>query len=226
MWIVCGIDGFRHYRHCLEYSTDSFQNPYEALDGLDRKSVAEMIVMAEEAVHEMPMEQLEWYHEKFILDYFAEVGLFLKHGLDVWAEITLKNLIQLRCESPDIGEDHYETRILQQYLEKALRNQNKIHEANELQNKLTQNIAAEKPTNCKEKDNSLWGTLCKDPFEAALEVCIDPSRKERDKELHEQKEIKKSKKVWRAIREERFKFLDDNRSTQTTVRDDDSVQVW
>jgi hypothetical protein len=26
------------------------------------------------------------------------VGLFMKHGLDEWAEITLKHLIKLRCE--------------------------------------------------------------------------------------------------------------------------------
>ena len=36
--------------------------------------LAELIVMAEEAVADMPLETLEWYHEKFILNYFAEVG--------------------------------------------------------------------------------------------------------------------------------------------------------
>jgi len=39
MWSVCGVDGFRHYRHCLEYATDTFGDPYEALDGLDRKTM-------------------------------------------------------------------------------------------------------------------------------------------------------------------------------------------
>ena len=99
MWVVCGVDGFRHYRHCLEYNTDSFGDPYEALDGLDRKTMAELIVMAEEAVADTPLDNLEWYHEKFILDYFAEVGLFMNHGLHVWAEITLRHLIRLRTES-------------------------------------------------------------------------------------------------------------------------------
>ena len=60
MWVVCGVDGFRHYRHCLEYSTDSFADAYDALDGLDRKTVAELIVMAEEAVAATPLENLEW----------------------------------------------------------------------------------------------------------------------------------------------------------------------
>ena len=67
------VSGFRHYRHCLEYSTDTFGDPFEALAGLDRKTMAELVVMAEEAVADMPLESLEWYHEKFILDYFAEV---------------------------------------------------------------------------------------------------------------------------------------------------------
>lgn len=39
MWVVCGVDGFRHYRHSLEYSTDSFKNPYDALANLDRKTL-------------------------------------------------------------------------------------------------------------------------------------------------------------------------------------------
>ena len=85
--------------------------------------------MAEEAVAGMPLYNLEWYHEKYLLDYFAEVGLFLDHGLSVWAETTLRSLIKLRCESPDIGPDHQETLYLKKYLEKALRQQSKTEEA-------------------------------------------------------------------------------------------------
>jgi hypothetical protein len=92
--------------------------------------------MAEEAVSDMPLDNIEWYHEKYILDYFAEVGLFLKHGLDVFAEITLRQLIALRCDSPDIGPDHHETWHLQKYLEQALRSQEKIEEADELKLKI------------------------------------------------------------------------------------------
>jgi hypothetical protein len=97
---------------------------------------AELIVMAEEAVSDMPLDNIEWYHEKYILDYFAEVGLFLKHGLDVFAELTLRQLIVLRCDSPDIGPDHHETWHLQKYLEQALRSQEKIEEADELKLKI------------------------------------------------------------------------------------------
>ena len=39
MYVICGVDGFRHYRHCLEYSTDSFDDPYDALANLDHKTL-------------------------------------------------------------------------------------------------------------------------------------------------------------------------------------------
>ena len=136
MWVICGIDGFRHYRHCLEYATDTFKDPYDALANLDDKTLAELIIMAEEAVAGMPLDRLDWYHEKYILDYFAEVGLFLKHDLSVWAETTLRYLIKLRCASPDIGPDHEETIYLQKYLERALRNQKKTAEANDIKQRL------------------------------------------------------------------------------------------
>lgn len=136
MWSVCGVDGFRHYRHCVEYNTDSFPDPFDSLDGLDRKTRAELIVMAEEAVAGTPLENLEWYHEKHILDYFAEAGLFLKHGLDVWAETTLQHLIRLRTESPDIGPEHHETILLYGHLAQALKNQGKSKEAEEAMKKV------------------------------------------------------------------------------------------
>ena len=136
MWVVCGVDGFRHYRHCLEYNTDSFQDAYDALDGLDRKTMAELIVMAEEAVADTPLDSLEWYQEKFILDYFSEVGLFMKHGLHVWAEITLRHLIRLRTESPDIGPEHHETVLLYMYLEKVLSKLGKVTEARDIRKRI------------------------------------------------------------------------------------------
>ena len=71
MWMICRVDGFRHYQYRLEYSTDTFDDPFEALAGLDYKSMADLIVMSEEAVADMPLETLEWYNKKFILDYFA-----------------------------------------------------------------------------------------------------------------------------------------------------------
>jgi hypothetical protein len=72
--VVGGVNGFRHYQHCLHYSTDTFGNPFKDLVGLDRKTVLELIVIAKEAVANMPLETLEWYHKKFILNYFVEVG--------------------------------------------------------------------------------------------------------------------------------------------------------
>eukprot|EP00571_Detonula_confervacea_P011237 CAMPEP_0172298710 /NCGR_PEP_ID=MMETSP1058-20130122/1238_1 /TAXON_ID=83371 /ORGANISM="Detonula confervacea, Strain CCMP 353" /LENGTH=791 /DNA_ID=CAMNT_0013007997 /DNA_START=252 /DNA_END=2627 /DNA_ORIENTATION=- len=203
MWVVCGVDGFRHYRHCLEYSTDTFGDPFEALAGLDRKTMAELIVMSEEAVADMPLETLEWYHEKFILDYFAEAGLFLHHGLHEWAETTLRTLIKLRCQSPDIGPDHHETITLFRYLEQALRAQKKNKEAEEVAEKIFKN-KQQKRTEKVEAERSLWDQWVMEPFESI----IDPNKKDREEEEKIKKEVRASKKAWRKIREERFKFLD------------------
>jgi hypothetical protein len=38
MWLICGVDGFRHFRHSTEYATDSFPDAFDALEGLDRKT--------------------------------------------------------------------------------------------------------------------------------------------------------------------------------------------
>lgn len=203
MWVVCGVDGFRHYRHCLEYSTDTFGDPFEALAGLDRKTMAELIVMAEEAVADMPLETLEWYHEKFILDYFAETGLFLHHGLYEWAETTLRALIKLRCQSPDIGPDHHETITLYKYLEQALRAQKKTEEAEHVAEKIFKNKQM-KNTEKIEANKTLWDQWIAEPFESI----VDPNKKEREEEERIKKEVRASKKAWRKIRDDRFKFLD------------------
>mmetsp|Transcript_18755 Transcript_18755/g.21570 ORF Transcript_18755/g.21570 Transcript_18755/m.21570 type:complete len:852 (+) Transcript_18755:158-2713(+) len=219
MWVVCGVDGFRHYRHCQEYSTDDFHDPFDALDGLDRKAVAELIVMAEEAVADMPLDYLEWYHEKFILDYFAEIGLFMKHNLLVWAEVTIRHLIKLRCESPDIGVNHHETIQLQKYLEHCLRSQikknrlskkdmkAKRNEADDLAERI-EDVESEKHQEATEAEKSLL-ELIMDPAEA-ITLLMDPNKKERELEDRNRKEVKASKKQWRKIRAERFAFLDAN----------------
>ena len=156
----------------------------------------------------MPLDKLQWYHEKYILDYFAEVGLFLDHHIPVWAETTLRHLIKLRCESPDIGADHVETQYLYRYLEKALRLQNKKEEADEIRERLANVEISRK----KEKENttqSLWDAVFTDPSEA-FEIIMDPNKKEREEETRLKKQVKASKKAWRKIREQRFKFLDGN----------------
>eukprot|EP00529_Nitzschia_sp_RCC80_P010450 CAMPEP_0113514054 /NCGR_PEP_ID=MMETSP0014_2-20120614/40199_1 /TAXON_ID=2857 /ORGANISM="Nitzschia sp." /LENGTH=798 /DNA_ID=CAMNT_0000410515 /DNA_START=22 /DNA_END=2418 /DNA_ORIENTATION=- /assembly_acc=CAM_ASM_000159 len=208
MWLICGVDGFRHYRHCVEYNTDSFENAFDALEGLDRKTVAELTVMAEEAVAETPLDKLEWFQEKFILDYFAEVGLFLKHGLYVWAEITLRQLIRLRTESPDIGPDHHETILLYKNLKDALEMQGRTKEAEEIQKRIKQNEQQIKSEE-EEAEKSLWDVVIGAPTEA-LDLIMDPNKKEREEEAKLRKEVKASKKQWRAIRKERFAFLDAN----------------
>lgn len=206
MYTVCGVDGFRHYRHCLEYSTDSFVDPYDALEGLDRKTMAELIVMAEEAVADTPLHSLECYQEKFILDYFAEVGLFMKHGLDQWAELTLRTLIKLRCESPDIGPDHHETYVLNRSLEQVLRQLGKEDEAAIVAKDILRAEELRK-TEKETAKKSMWDQLLSAPT-SAYEMVADPNKKEREDQERMRKEVKASKKQWRRIRHERFSFLD------------------
>lgn len=211
MWLVCGVDGFRHYRHCVEYNTDSFENAFDALEGLDRKTMAELIVMAEEAVAETPLESLEWFQEKFILDYFAEVGLFMKHGLYVWAEITLRHLIRLRTESPDIGPDHHETILLYTYLEDVLTVTEQNKEAKEVRKRIKDHdkrLKSEKD----DAEKSMW-----DFTTEAFDMILDPNKKEREEEEKLRKEVKASKKQWRAIRKQRFGFLDSDTNNPSSV---------
>ena len=141
---------------------------------------AELVVMAEEAVAGMPLDSLKWYHEKYILDYFAEVGLFLDHHIPVWAETTLRQLIKLRVESPDIGPEHIETQYLQRYLEKALRLQNKKDEAEDIKERLA-NIEISRTKEKEDTTKSLWDAIFTDPNEA-FDLIMDPNKKEREEE--------------------------------------------
>lgn len=216
MWVVCGVDGFRHYRHGLEYSTDSFRNPFDALANLDRKTLAELIVMAEEAVAGMPLDSMKWYHEKYILDYFAEVGLFLDHGLPLWAETTLRQLITLRCQSSDIGPDHEETLYLQKYLAQSLNQQGKADEAAHIEHRIA-SIQKSRTSKEEAETKTLWDSLITDPKEA-FDYVMDPNKKEREEESRLKKEVKQSKKAWRKIRQNRFQFLDSDMSVASSKR--------
>jgi hypothetical protein len=63
-----------------------------------------------------------------------------------------------------------------------------------------------------EKDDaekSMWDLVIAAPTEA-LDMIMDPNKKEREEEEKLRKEVKASKKEWRTIRKERFGFLDIN----------------
>jgi len=168
--------------------------------------MAELIVMAEEAVAETPLDNLDWYHERCILDYFAETGLFMKHGLYVWAEITLRHLIRLRTESPDIGPDHHETIILHKYLAECLEAQGKEEEAAESLERV-QKFEEARDEAARDAEKSMWDYLVDAPNDA-YDMLMDPNRKAREAEEKLRQEVKASKKAWRKVRAERFPFLD------------------
>jgi len=103
----------------------------------------------------------------------------MDHGLSVWAESTLCSLIKLRCESLDICAYHQETLYLQKYLEKALRMQNKMEEADAISERL-KSIETMRRAEKEEASKSLWDTLLSDPSEA-LNIIMDPSKKNETK---------------------------------------------
>lgn len=210
MWLICGVDGFRHFRHSTEYATDSFPDSFDALEGLDRKTRAEIIIMAEEAVAAMPLDTLEWHQEKYILDYFAEVGIFMKHGMFAWAEVTLRQLIKLRISSPDIGLDHHETRQLQTYLEACLRAQHKHKEANEIAEEVAKAERARKKGQKKAQNpqDDNWFTSCTSPTSWFSYGEDDKNVVDPEEELRLKREVKASRNRWKQIRAERFQFLD------------------
>jgi hypothetical protein len=63
-----------------------------------------------------------------------------------------------------------------------------------------------------EAEKSLWDVVLGAPTEA-LDLIMDPNKKEREEEAKLRKEVKASKKQWRKIRKERFSFLDANSTT-------------
>lgn len=221
MWTICGIDSFRHYRHCLEYKTDTFADPHEALEGLDRKALADMIVLAEEEVADHPLSELEWYKEKYIIDYYAEVGLFMHGGDYAWAEVTLRHLIKLRTVAKYIGPYHSETMLLQKYLARALNKQGKTREENEIKRKIQKyerRIEREYPdspttalsshSQQQKGEPSLW-----ESFYTYTESVFDPNKEEREFEERQEREVRRAKQRWMTIRREKFSFLLDGDNT-------------
>ena len=62
----------------------------------------------------------------------------------------------------------------------------------------------------------MWDYVVAAPSEA-LDMIMDPNKKEREEEEKLRTEVKASKKQWRMIRKERFAFLDANSSGKSTV---------
>ena len=113
-------------------------------------------------------------------------------------------MIRLRCQSPDIGPDHYDTITLYHYLEQALRAQEKTNEAENIAAKILRHKQKMK-TEKAEAERTLWDQWVMEPFESI----VDPNKKEREEEEKTKKELLASKRAWRKIRKERFKFLEE-----------------
>jgi hypothetical protein len=68
-------------------------------------------------------------------------------------------------------------------------------------------------------EKSLWDSMIAAPTEA-LEMILDPNKKEREEEENVKKEVRASKKQWRKIRQERFQFLDSHMEAMADEKKD------
>ena len=65
-------------------------------------------------------------------------------------------------------------------------------------------------------EKSLWDAFLSGPQEA-FDMIMDPNKKEREEEEKIRKDVKIAKKTWRAIRKERFGFLDNGTTDEKKV---------
>ena len=67
-------------------------------------------------------------------------------------------------------------------------------------------------------EKSLWDAFLSGPQEA-YDMIMDPNKKDREEEEKTRREVKIAKKTWRAIRKERFGFLDNGNADEKKVED-------
>merc|ERR1712196_640406 len=92
--------------------------------------------------------------------------------------------------------------------EEVLKMLDKDKEAKEIRKRIRDNdkrLKSEKD----DAEKSMWDFVMAAPTEA-IDMIMDPNKKEREEEQKLRKEVKASKKQWRTIRKERFSFLDAN----------------
>jgi hypothetical protein len=58
----------------------------------------------------------------------------------------------------------------------------------------------------------------------ALEMIMDPNKKEREEEEILKREVRASKKQWRKIRQQRFQFLDSNVDAKGDEKKEDEAR--
>jgi hypothetical protein len=241
LWNICEANGYKHYVNCMEYKTDSFKDPYASLKGLDRKSLRELIALADEQTSPFPLDDVKPDQEKVIMDYFALAGLYYKVGSYSFGEIHFSRLLELRKKS--FGPLHPQATFLNRYLVSCLAKQGKKKEAEEIESAFAQekadaqkakkeeassttmakptqntNEVEEKgkpdgsgPTPAIEANASFWDSLSDSiqrGTDSAYDLILDPNRKVREQEESAKAKVKNSKQIWRAIRRERYPFLE------------------
>lgn len=226
MWKICGIHGFRHYRHCLDYNVDStFEEPFDVLDGIATKDLIDLISIAEQTIitesslstnnnNNNNNKPLKWYHEERILNCFAKAGLYYTIGTyDEIAEVNLRELIRLRCEHPDMGINHIETIITYKYLERVLRKQGKVKDADDILHIINEyKISKNDVMTFQTLNNYCPSSSIKELIENDNNLCCtnflkSANYENKNKHMQQNEVIMESYKKWKQVRREKFNEL-------------------
>lgn len=200
MWEVCKVQGYAHYKESILYSTDPTNDPYVLLKGLDERTLALLSEVGKNAVKGSSIDQQAEESEKKFGDYHALSGILLEEGKGAEAERMLRKLLSAHCSIDSLSLQGRGIH-LKKALERSLRQQGENLEADGIALELAQvttQMASEK--------KSVWASLLYDP-QVALEMIIDPAKKDRDYEEKLKKTVNDSKQHWLMIREEYFRHL-------------------
>mmetsp|Transcript_18688 Transcript_18688/g.27532 ORF Transcript_18688/g.27532 Transcript_18688/m.27532 type:complete len:220 (+) Transcript_18688:3-662(+) len=200
MWNICSVDGFQHYQNWQKCDMDSYDGPNDAISDIGKDEIGELVNLAEHEVSNNPPSSLNWNEEERVVHYFALICLYIKSDLFHKAESILKQLIQLHLDTAADQPLHHDNLFLHILLEKALRGQGKVTEADKVVKYLQQFGEKEE-----ESAPSLWNSLTSPS--SALDMIIDPNKRRREEEEKFNYEVRKSKDYWLQIRNTRFVCL-------------------
>uniref|UniRef100_A0A7S4UMZ0 Uncharacterized protein n=1 Tax=Ditylum brightwellii TaxID=49249 RepID=A0A7S4UMZ0_9STRA len=187
------------------------------MNGIDKKKIRNVLTFARKKVESTPIYSLSWVQKEEIVNYFALAEIYMKDGQCNKAEAIFKELFALCRDRPDSSEHGCEMLFFEKLLERALRQQSKMEEAEELAKSLLGFDAQEKA----DTTESIWKSVLTAQVEA-IDLCdfmCDP-----DKKFHQEQEQQifdtiLAREVWHDVRQHRFKELERRTSMHLLSKD-------
>merc|ERR1712151_1052417 len=124
------------------------------------------------------------------------------------AEVNLRELIRLRSEHPDMGINHVETIITYKYLERVLRRQGKVKDADEIlliinEYKMSKNDVETSKTCPIENDSN---PCCTNVLKST-NLCNNIIYEDKNEYIQRNEVIMDSYRTWKQVRKEQFNEL-------------------